>query len=169
MKILILCTYPILKPQHGGQLRVRNIVDTYLAAGHEVQVAGVLGSDSYEPEEGFAPYPGSETLSLAIKNTFLMEDFAIGRVFSTLEQYYNQLAKLIKHHPDIIQVEQPWLFSFVKRYCIESNINPKIIYSSQNIEWRLKKEILSSYMNAALAEEYSMLIKEAEEKTKTPN
>jgi hypothetical protein len=163
MKILVLCTYPISNPRHGGQLRVRNIVDAYCAAGHEVQVAGVLGSDNYEPEKGFAPYPGSVILSSVIKNTFLMEDYAIGYVFSTFKKYYDQLGELIKYHPDIIQIEHPWLFSFAQRYCIENNISPKIIYSSHNIEWQLKKEILSSYMNAALSEEYSALIGELEE------
>jgi glycosyltransferase involved in cell wall biosynthesis len=162
MKILIICTYPIKNPRHGGQLRVRKIMDTYLAEGHEVQVAGVLGSDNYESEENFVEYPGSHALLSVVENPFLMEDYAIGCLFSQKENYFNSLKNKIKSTPDVIQVEHPWLFAFAKRYCLEFNINPKIIYSSHNVEWKLKLDILNSYMGEAVAERYSDLIKAVE-------
>ena len=160
MKILVLCTYPIKNPRHGGQLRVRNIVDTYRAAGHEVEVAGVLGSDQYESENGFHPFPGAGQLAAVIPNPFLMEDYAIGRLFADDTSHYERLAALIRNKPDVVQVEHPWLFAFARRFVRE--VNAKLIYSSHNVEWQLKKQILSSYFDEDTARQQADLIKRVE-------
>lgn len=160
MNILIFCTYPIDHPRHGGQLRVSNIADSYRAASHNVEVVGVLGSDYYENEKGFVPFPGMKQLSEMVSNPFLMEDYAIGELFSKDVNYFDRLAALIEMRPDVIHVEQPWLFSFAQRYANGKNI--KIIYGSQNIEWKLKKEILSTYMSLEYASSYSQLIRSTE-------
>ena len=146
MKILILCTYPIEDPIHGGQLRVRNIVDAYRSAGHEVQVAGVLGSEQYPKEEGFVDYPGHEMLASVYPEPFLMEDYAIGKLMAGDTAWFEKLSDKIKIKPDLIEVVQPWLSLFCARYIREKNINPIIIYSSQNVEYTLKEKIVNSYL-----------------------
>ena len=146
MNILFLCTYPIRDPRHGGQLRVRNMVDKYRQAGHNIQVVGVLGSDHYPMEEGFVEYPGSAALSKVIENSFLMEDYAIGNLFAQNDDYFFSLVEKIKLKPDVVHVEHPWLFSFAKRYISFKEVPAKLIYSSHNVEWRLKQDILTSYM-----------------------
>lgn len=145
MKILVLCTYPIQNPAHGGQLRVRNTVDTYRRAGHEVQVVGVLGSDQYPAEEGFVEFPGHEALVSVYPDNFLMEDYAISKLFSESTVWFERLASKIRISPDVIEVVQPWLFGFCKRYVSQTGIRPAIVYSSQNIEFSLKEKIVSSY------------------------
>ena len=162
MNILILCTYPIAKPKHGGQLRVRNVADAYKAAGHQVQVVGVLGSSSYEKERGFLPHPSEEQLTRVIANTFLMEDYALGQLFQQDEQCRRHLTSLIEIQPDLIQIEHPWLFGFAMQYAAKLKIRPKLIYSSHNTEWRLKRDIVSSYQGPALAEQCSDLIQQVE-------
>ena len=151
MNILILCTYPINNPKHGGQLRVRHIVDCYRAAEYNVQVVGVLGSEHYESEDGFLSFPRFNDLSNIVANPFLIEDYAIGMLYNTNDSHYRHLSKLISINPDVIQIEQPWLFAFALRYKNEHKLNAKIIYSSQNIEWQLKKDILSSYVDESTA------------------
>lgn len=163
MNILILCTYPINSPRHGGQLRVRNIVDSYRLAGHRVDVVGVLGSHEYENENGFLPFPGEVAISNYIKNPYLMEDYAIGRLFSEEDNHYDLLAKKIINKPEVIQIEHPWLFSFAKKYINEKKIHPLFIYSSHNIEWKLKKDIISSAMGDEVGLEYSEKIRVVEE------
>lgn len=158
MNILILCTYPIANPQHGGQLRVRHIADAYKSAGHQVQVVGVLGSSSYEQEAGFLRHPSQEQLSRFISNTFLMEDFALGQLFQQDEQCRRHLTSLIQTQPDIIHIEQPWLFGFATQYAAKLKNRPQLIYGSQNIEWRLKRDIISSYQGAAEAKHCADLI-----------
>lgn len=151
MNILFLCTYPVERPRHGGQLRARNIVDTYGSAGYNVEVIGVLGSDGYEKEKGFLPFPGVKALNLIVPNILYMEDYALGQLFSENLKYYKKLVALIKKEPDVIHVEQPWLYSFARRYISDSKKNIKIIYGSQNIEWQLKQQILSSSIDLETA------------------
>lgn len=162
MKILVLCTYPIKNPRHGGQIRTRNIVDSYRSAGHSVDVVGVLGSDQYENEEGFLPFPKTSALSALVPNLFLMEDYAIGRLFADETPHYEQLAAIIRSKPDVIHVEQPWLFKFAQRYITAHHLKVKLWYGSQNIEWRLKQEIVSSYMDLNTAQQYARLIESVE-------
>jgi glycosyltransferase involved in cell wall biosynthesis len=162
MNILILCTYPIANPKHGGQLRVRHIADAYMLAGHDVQVVGVLGSSSYEQETGFLPYPSQEQLTRAIANTFLMEDYALGQLFQQDEQCRRHLTSLIKTQPDIIHVEQPWLFGFAMQYAATLKNRPQLIYGSQNTEWRLKRDIVVTYQGPAVAEQCAYLVKSVE-------
>jgi glycosyltransferase involved in cell wall biosynthesis len=145
MKILVLCTYPIQNPAHGGQFRVRNMVDTYRRAGHEVQVVGVLGSDQYPPEDGFVEFPGQQVLSSVYSDPSLMEDYAISKLFADSQGWFERLAAKIKITPDVIEIVQPWLFGFCKRYMAQAGIRPAIVYSSQNIEFYLKEQIVRSY------------------------
>ena len=161
MNILILCTYPINSPRHGGQLRVRNITDSYRAAGHHVEVAGVLGGESYEKEVGFVPFPGITAISNALEHYFLMEDVAIGALFNSGANYQN-LANSIKTTPDLIQVEHPWLFGFAQKLHKEKFSSAKIVYSSHNIEHHLKYEIIATHSGIEAAELASSRVKELE-------
>lgn len=158
MNILILCTYPIANPKHGGQLRVHHIADAYKSAGHEVQVVGVLGSSNYEQEAGFLSYPQQEQLTSAIANTFLMEDYALGQLFERDEKCRRLLESLIHITPDIIQIEHPWLFGFAMQYAKKFKNRPQLIYSSHNIEWRLKRDIVVTYRGAGDAKHCADLV-----------
>ena len=162
MNILTLCTYPIKNPKHGGQLRVRNIVDTYRTWGHSVEVVGVLGSEHYDSEEGFLDFPGTDQLSRAFPNPFLMEDYALGQLYATDDALYRSLSGLIHDLPDVIHVEQPWLFAFAARYKAEHAPTAKLLYGSQNSEWLLKKEILTTYVVDEAARHGASLIEEVE-------
>lgn len=153
MNILTLSTYPIDIPQHGGQHRLFNIVRLFREAGHTVQVAGVLGSTNYPKSQGFADYPSVLALAAFIENPFLMDDWAIGRLFADNDYYFSQLADLITITPDVIHVEQPWLFAFAERYRkkrLQKVV--KILYGSANIEHNLKYDILKTYTNVSIAE-----------------
>lgn len=147
LNILILCIYPINNPMHGGQIRARNIADTYINAGQAVQVVGVLSSNSYPEEDGFDNYPGVPALKSVLPDLFLMDDYAIGKLYVNEDRYYNRLVKLIKSTPDLIHVEQPWLFEFAKRYN-QTLIRPAIlVYGAQNTEYDLKLSILRNHMS----------------------
>lgn len=147
MNILTLSTYPIDIPLHGGQHRLHNIVEAYRSVGHAVQAAGVSGSSEYPITPGFVPYPGMTAFTPYIANPFLMDDWAIGQLFEQNDQYFTSLAGLISPVPDLIHVEQPWLFKFAMRYAkLHPAKNIKFIYGSQNIEHGLKFDIVNNYM-----------------------
>jgi glycosyltransferase involved in cell wall biosynthesis len=166
-KILIIAPYPIQDPRHGGQLRVKNIVEKYRQLGNDVQVIGVLTGE-YPMEDGFEPYPHIKSLYQFMPEAYknmphLMIEYAVGKLYSSDEKFFNQLSCKIKIKPDIIQIEQPWLFAFAYRYAKSRCPNAKIIYSSQNIEFQMKKSILSLYINADQVAKDVALIREVEE------
>jgi hypothetical protein len=162
MRILILCLYPLNNPSHGGQLRVKNIVDFYKSQDFDVEVAGVLGSESYQPEKGFCQYPGSKEFLRVFPITNLMEDFCIGDLYRGDNDLHKDLSEKIIFIPDLIQVEHPWLFHFALKYRNESAPKAKLIYSSHNIEWKLKKELFSRAPVPGLDKHFVDVTKERE-------
>ncbi|AMO56832.1 glycosyltransferase [Endozoicomonas montiporae] len=159
MNILVLCNYPIKNPLHGGQLRVHNIVKTYKAAGYNVDVAGVLGNDHYPEEQGFLEFPGFDLLRNVVEDIRYMEDYATNQLFLSDNAWYDKLLAKIRVNPDIIHLEQPWLYSFLKRYIEEKKIHTKIIYGSQNIEYKLKEEIIETFLGKSTAKKAASLVR----------
>lgn len=162
MKILVLSTFPIDEPRHGGQIRVRNLYQRYKDLGHEVKIAGVLGSSAYNNSENFIDYPAEEIASYSI-NSYLMEDFIIGELLFANKKLYESLVKKILFSPDVIHVEHPWLYKFAEKFSSSLNKPVKIIYGSANIEYQLKKQILENYAPSEDVEKLVCLVKQTEE------
>lgn len=147
-RVLILATYPIDRPEHGGQHRVANIARTFRESGAVVQVAGVIGSDHYPASNGFVSFPGSAELAMHLSRPFLMEDYAIGELFSRDDRFFGLLAAQIDAEPDLIHVEQPWLFKFARRYAdTVTSKSVKVLLGAQNIEHQLKFDILKNIVS----------------------
>lgn len=146
MKIVCLSTYPVSQPRHGGQQRLANIVQAYRDRGHDVRLAGVLGAAVYAPEAGFLPFPGEGRLSAYLDSPFLMEDWCIGRWAAGDDGGYAALAEQVGPAPDLLHVEQPWLFGFARRYALAQARRPRVVYGSQNQEHRLKAEIVTRFL-----------------------
>jgi hypothetical protein len=163
MRVLTLSTYPIAIPRHGGQQRLHHIVEAYKSAGHHTQSIGILGSKRYEPEDGFLPCPPIEQLNKFIANPFLMEDWSIGQLACKDDAFYRSLSDRIAGVPDLIHVEQPWLFAFAQKYASHFKRGATtIVYGSQNVEHELKRRILSSYIGGTHAEECAELVLQCE-------
>ncbi len=163
MKILVLSTFPVTNASHGGQIRLLNILDMFRRTGATVRNAGVLGSTHYAETPGFLPFPGSSALLPYIDNPFLMEDWALGRLFATDDNFYAQLAAQIDFDPDIIHVELPWLFEFAQRFKRERRLTrTRLIYGSQNIEHELKYKILAQHFPLKNAKASTDLIEACE-------
>lgn len=162
-KVLVLCTFPIENASHGGQVRVENIVGMFSGLGAQVTVAGVLGGDHYAPSAHFVGYPGAHAFSGLIANSFLMEDWSIGRLFSESDYHYQSLRSLIEIEPDIIHVEHPWLMRFALRLREDRAwTHCRIIYGSANVEHELKQRILARYLSAREAVDNAALVYETE-------
>jgi hypothetical protein len=163
MRVLTLSTYPTAVPRHGGQQRLHHIAQAYRRAGFDAQSAGVLGGINYAPQTGFLPHPDADNLSRYLANPLLMEDWAIGRLVATNDGAYRSLCAMIESVPDIIHVEQPWLFAFAQRYAREfAPGRVRLIYGSQNVEHELRHSILSGYLKPAEAQQRAALILECE-------
>jgi len=163
LNILTVSTYPFEEPLHGGQHRIANIVRELVEDGHRVNSIGVLGSEGYPPTPGFEPYPGLNPLTAYIENPFLMDDWAIGKLFANDPNYYSALARHATDHYDLIFVEQPWLFDFARKLAQQqSGSKPTLVYGSQNIEGRLKHSILNTYLDADTAKQGAALVEATE-------
>jgi len=146
VKILCLSTYPLEEPTHGGQHRLSNIVTELQARGHEVCSAGVLGSPTYPPSPYFVAGPDPADMAEIFEHYGLMEDWIISEIFATNRKFFSSLADKIGMVPDIILIEQPWLFRFAERLNRERfRGRAKLLYGSQNVEHHLKEAILKRY------------------------
>lgn len=163
MKITVISTYPTVPARHGGQHRVANMLTALKAAGHQVRSVGILGSDGYPPTDGFLPFPGYDMLSPYIKNPFLMEDFAIGKLAAEHPGTFKALSRLVDSDSEAIFCEHPWLFAFAKEYRARSkNKKLQLVYESHNVESELKRQIIEAYYGPAYAETCRKLIVDVE-------
>lgn len=153
MNILILSTFPSDNPTHGGQHRLANTIRLLKEDGNCVQSIGVLGSADYPKSDSFVDYPPVLEFKNYIDNYFLMDDWAIGELFFYNDYYYQLLKNKIEILPDIIYVENVWLFKFAQRY-IKEWIGKKhiyLVYGSENVENELKYNIVKTYMGHKIA------------------
>lgn len=141
-KVLIVAVYPIKNAQHGGQKRVRAVVDAYKNVFQDVRFVSIFPPDYYQQYGRYdiavkgktrqattdSPYTGDITCGLAI-----FDDPRVKKKFKTLLQ---------KFKPDIIQCEQVFPYMGIKPLLAEMGLSPKLILSSQNIEYTQKLDIL---------------------------
>lgn len=159
---LILCTYPVQNAIHGGQLRVRAIERAYTAEGWRVRFAGVLGNLEYESQDGFVPFPHIAESHTQVPEHPFMDDARIAFLASRPPLREALLAK-IDCNPEIIQVEQPWLFDFAKIFRERHARRARIIYSSHNCEWQLKEKILRPSTSREILEPCVELVRSMEQ------
>lgn len=141
--VLLLSLYPREPAFHGAQIRLSNIAQAYSLAGFDVNLIGILSGkykNSNHSDRFILPPPISNVLPDS--EGAWLSDYFISSICH--EDYlYCKLHALINFIPDIIQVEQPWLWPFVKRLKQEKNLSScPVIYSSHNIESSLKYDIL---------------------------
>ena len=146
--VLVLSTYPINQPIHGGQKRTQAIVQTYKKVFKSVEYVAIFNPHAYP---GYSERSGSdlpitkETLK-KIAQKPILEDLIIGR-----DCYDDALLRktlqntIIKHNPDFIHFEQPYLYLGIKKILQEVSPSTKIIFGSQNIEHKMKKDIYASH------------------------
>lgn len=148
--VLLLSTYPIISPRHGGQVRVANIAKTFEENGWSVTHLAV-----YEPE-GYPPSTlGSNDVSFPAGSSFrkykgtyvpLINDLLSGEFAASEQGGFAEILKKLPAVIDVIHVEQPWLWPLVLKIKQHPQYsNACLIYGSQNIEAPLKLEILDSY------------------------
>ena len=144
-RIVQLTPYPLKSPRHGGQLRCAAIRQCYRELGLEVETVAVMHEDSYrgEREQHDLSLPANHAGWNAAFARFA--DLQAGDVLAGDERAYPSFAaRLTQLRPDAIQLEQPWLYPGLRRWLDErardGQSRPLLVYSSQNIEWKLKRD-----------------------------
>lgn len=144
-KILQLSTYPIIKPLHGGQIRVSQIRNFFERKGCVVKSLSLseMSHEGYSEDDMLL---NDYELNSIVPIQFC-SDYATSLI-ATKGKYYEFLKKnVVNFGADIILLEQVWLWPAIKKLLEDKNLKDsvKIVYSSQNIEYKTKQSILSSH------------------------
>ena len=144
-RVLVLALYPCVVPSHGGQVRLKGLVDGMFAMGLHVRTMGVYANFQFPAE---VRGPADLVIVDNEFNDAYFQDPLFGDVFVThfvmqRPMLANQINDSIaSFSPDIIWIEQPFLFPLVERALASvtttSFTKPKVILSSQNEESKLK-------------------------------
>ena len=148
--VLLLSTYPIVEPRHGGQVRLANIAHAFEAANWQVESMAI-----YEPEGYGEQRQGPRDLPFPVDSPFrqfkgrdvpLVNDLLTGLYAAADDGGFAAVVRQLPPVVDAIHVEQPWLWPLAKRIKQLPGLEKTIlIYGSANIEAPLKLEILTSY------------------------
>lgn len=141
-KVLLLSTYPIKNPQHGGQKRTHAIYEAYRQNFSAVRSSAVFFKNFYAHHGQYDIPLGPEGERRAMQSP-LTGDIVCGEAIHNDPIVKKQMVALLADFkPDIIHVEQPFPFLGLQPLLQELNSSPKIVFGSQNIEAPMKKEIL---------------------------
>lgn len=143
-RILVVLSYPIKTPQHGGQKRAAAVVEEYERSGNVVFPQAIYMDDFY-----------AEALSTDIaiewdqyKNRLYagyISDLILGDAFLESEISIRKFIQNVRtFSPDIVHFEQMFLYDSVKKILHDIGWKGKVVYGSQNIEYELKQSILLS-------------------------
>jgi glycosyltransferase involved in cell wall biosynthesis len=157
-RVLQISTFPTVQPRHGGQRRAYNIGRMLERAGHQVcHIAAYTFSGYGWPPTGRAvdldrfPTPPMPTTWLYDGVRALEHDPEALAAFAAL---CDEAA------PDLILVEEVWLWPVIRRLAMVHSDRVPIIYSSYNIEAPLFRRLLMKMGHEAadaLADEVSAL------------
>jgi hypothetical protein len=141
-KILLLTTYPIKDPRHGGQKRGAAINDMYERNFAAVRHSAVFSRSFYAvyDTDDIPLGPQSEA---KIAQSPLTGDIVSGRAIYDDPKVKEKMSRLLlDFKPDIIHIEQPFPYLGLRPLLEELGMQPKVIFGSQNIEAPMKREIL---------------------------
>lgn len=141
-KILLLSTYPIRNPRHGGQKRTAAIYEAYKQQFSQVRHSAVFFKDFYADYDADDIALSAESERL-VQQSPLTGDIVSGQaIFNDTVVKTKMTALLQQFKPDIIHIEQPFPYLGLKPLLEELKQNPKLVFGSQNIEAPMKREIL---------------------------
>lgn len=141
-RILVMAPYPITKPQHGGQKRVAALVKFYEGIFEQTKFVAIFHKASY-PDYSLEDIPlgGKELLDEIDKKPHAVDQI-VGTAMDKDPHARSFSAKLLlEYKPDIIHIEQPYLYEGLSVLLKELGLTPRIIYGSANVEYEMKRAI----------------------------
>ena len=144
--MLLLSTYPIVEPRHGGQIRLKAIKNAFEGAGWHVTSLAVYTEESYRPTE-IGPYdvafprhsPYRKYRSRKIPN---IADLLAGHFAQARDGGFDSCLARIPKKVDVVHVEQPWLWPLASELRRQPQYTDAVyVYGSANIETPLKRSI----------------------------
>ncbi|WP_292442299.1 glycosyltransferase [Mesorhizobium sp.] len=148
--VLILSTYPLVEPKHGGEVRLLNIKRAYESAGWRVTSLAIYPEEAYQksstgPDDILFPSNSPHRLFNG-RHVPFVTDIASGVFASSGDGALPQILASIPNQIDVIHVEQPWLWPLAKILRKREQYSSSLlVYGSQNIEAPLKRGIFNDW------------------------
>lgn len=142
-RVLVLSAYPVRHPHHGGQIRVREIIEAYRSAGLDVRHASAFPDHDGYLRAGIDPgdiaLPASRLQHWRGHAVPYVEDLASG---DDLAQHPDLLARIERHVGGplaLLHFEQPWLLPAVLALRERGRLGAfALCHGSQNVETELR-------------------------------
>ena len=144
MRTLQFVSYPFVNPMHGGQLRVSFMNKALQNAGIETFSISVFDKAHYQeyseldfpiPSNLFTYYLADHPWDLMISNV----------VANNPELYPIFVERVRSVNADLYIFEQPWLWPLMRKVIQDyPELDRRIVFSTQNIEYELLRSILQS-------------------------
>lgn len=148
--VLILSTYPLVEPKHGGEVRLLNIKRAYESAGWRVASLAIYPEEAYQksstgPDD--IAFPANSPYRLFNgRHVPFVTDITSGVFASSVDGALPQILASIPSQIDVIHVEQPWLWPLAKVLRKREQYSSSfLVYGSQNIEAPLKRGIFNDW------------------------
>lgn len=140
---LLLAPFPLARPRHGGQTHAANIIQAGRRAGWQMENVSIFAADTFPSDEWGAFDIALDSLALSerVASDMPFADLHVARAAAADDQVVQRLRGLIlRFMPDVIEVEHPWQWLVLQRALPSANKIP-IVYSSHNIEWRVREPL----------------------------
>jgi hypothetical protein len=140
MRYISLGTYPISRPIHGGQLRANAIHKVLRGQGWETRHIAVAPYGGYarDAEFGDLHIEMSRDFHEKMVEANRRSDVSASDFIAGCQVHRLEIAKLLDgFRPDVIALEQCWLWPVLREYIATNGARFSIVYSSQNVEQSL--------------------------------
>lgn len=140
-KVLQVTTYPIENPDHGGKLRCFNLRE---ALKKKFQVKTLSFDMSTEEKVKDLSVELDQNKMANIVDSYLLYDWGINGYLDNAPSLLELINERVQEfNPNIIFIEQCFLWPLINKMITSGIINKEslIVYSSHNIEYKMKKDI----------------------------
>lgn len=146
-KILMLNDDPLLTPEDGGKQRAWHMRESLKSDSSNVIYKAYYDAKHYlrgEVEKADVPISGAE--KLRPKHIWQIDDYMVGQTIVGNADFMQAfIDSALNIAPDVIMIEHPWLWAPTKEFLKRTSYQCKLIYSSQNVEFKLKEQILKEH------------------------
>jgi len=155
-RLLLLNPYPILKPRNGGQMRAASLMQAACLAGWDVETIAIYPA-AFFPRAEWGRLDivlESAALRAQVHADMLFADLLVARAAANDTNVVRKLSEAIaRFSPEVIQIEQPWPWLVLKEALALNGRECRLVYSSQNIEWKARPALFDHGMKTVASEQ----------------
>lgn len=146
-RVLSIAQYPIKKPSHGGQVRLRGIVDALSSIGSDVSHMGIYPDFNFDADlrGPVDTIISDEEFNQAYFAEPLFGDLTITSFVLSRPALCNQIMdRIVSFSPEVVWLEHPFLYPLLAEVRAQRSVDFRLIYSSANDETKLKRILIDS-------------------------